>query len=144
MNSAYSEAKIAEQIEEIPVGAVIVSNNEVISRAHNMTNKNCDIMAHAEICAIQQANKSKENYRLSDCDLYVTLEPCIMCAGAIIESRIKRLIFGSYRSNAMGAVSRGLFAQKKYNPHCQAIYFEDQSCNNILTEYFIKLRNKST
>ena len=143
MNSAYNEARIAEQIEEIPVGSVIVNNREVIARAHNMTNKNCDIMAHAEIIAIQQANKYKANYRLNDCDLYVTLEPCIMCAGAIIESRIRRLIFGSYRSNGMGAVSRGLFAQKKYNPHCQVIYFEDKSCNNILTESFIKLRNKS-
>jgi tRNA(adenine34) deaminase len=143
MNSAYKEAQIAEKIEEIPIGSVIVNNSEVIARAYNMTNKNCDIMAHAEIIAIQQANKYKANYRLNDCDLYVTLEPCIMCAGAIIESRIKRLIFGSYRSNGMGAVSRGLFAQKKYNPHCQVIYFEDQSCTDILTESFVKLRKKS-
>lgn len=99
-------------------------------------------MAHAEILAIKLAIVQLSYHRLNECDMYVTLEPCVMCAGAIIESRIKRLIFGCYRSNYIGAVSRNIFSEKKFNPHCEVIYLDDEKCKMILLDTFYQLRNK--
>jgi tRNA(adenine34) deaminase len=99
-------------------------------------------MAHAEILAIQSAIKQLTYHRLDECEIYVTLEPCIMCAGAIIESPIKRLIFSCYRGNNIGAVSRSIFSEKRFNPHCEVIYLEDEKCKTILLNTFYQLRNK--
>jgi len=93
---ALKEAKKSEKKGEVPVGAVVVSGNEVLSRAHNESIARSDPTAHAEIRAIKKACQKRKNYRLPDCDLYVTLEPCPMCLGAVVHSRIKRLIFGAY------------------------------------------------
>jgi tRNA(adenine34) deaminase len=142
LDDAYDQAQIAAQEQEIPIGCVVVNNNEVIARAYNKTQQNCDIMAHAEILAIELATKMIGNYRLKNCDLYTTLEPCVMCAGAIIESRIKRLIFGCYRKENIGAISRGLLNEKKFNPHCEVIYLENEKCKTILLNTFHQLRNK--
>lgn len=142
MNIAYEQAKMAEYEQEIPVGCIIVKDNEIIASAYNKTKKNCDIMAHAEILAIKLAIAQLSYHRLNECDMYVTLEPCVMCAGAIIESRIKRLIFGCYRSDYMGAVSRNIFSEKKFNPHCEVIYLDNEKCKMILLDTFYQLRNK--
>ncbi|WP_392551995.1 tRNA adenosine(34) deaminase TadA [Orbus wheelerorum] len=96
MRYALELAHKAEQQGEIPVGAVIVADNQVIGEGWNQSISNPDPTAHAEIVAIRQAAKKLNNYRLVDTTLYVTLEPCIMCAGAIIHSRIKRIVFGAF------------------------------------------------
>ena len=104
MNAALEEAKKAALTGEVPVGAVIVYENNIIGRGHNQVISTCNPVAHAEILALQSAAKTINNYRLVNCDLYVTLEPCTMCAGAIIHSRIRKLIYGASEPKA-GAIS---------------------------------------
>lgn len=93
MNIALNEAKKAAQEGEVPIGAVLVKNNKVIAKAHNLKEKNKDATAHAEILVIKKASKKLNNWRLLDTTLYVTLEPCAMCASAISQARIKRLVY---------------------------------------------------
>jgi tRNA(adenine34) deaminase len=95
MGFALEEANQARQKEEVPIGAVILLNNEIIGRGHNQPIKSCDPTAHAEIIALREAAQKIENYRLSDATMYVTIEPCAMCAGAIVNARIKRLVYGA-------------------------------------------------
>jgi tRNA(adenine34) deaminase len=95
MGFALEEANLARQKEEVPIGAIILLNNEIIGRGHNQPIKSCDPTAHAEIIALREAAQKIENYRLSEATMYVTIEPCAMCAGAIVNARIKRLVFGA-------------------------------------------------
>ena len=95
MKEALKEARKAYSKLEVPVGAVIVKNGEIIARAHNLKETKTDTTKHAEILAIQKASKKLKSWRLLDCEMYVTLEPCSMCAGAIINSRIKKLYIGA-------------------------------------------------
>ena len=106
MNYALSLADKAESSGEIPVGAVLVKQDKVVAEGWNLSIVNHDASAHAEIMAIQAAGKNIENYRLIDCTLYVTLEPCPMCAGALVHARIKRLVYGAgdYKTGAAGSV----------------------------------------
>jgi tRNA(adenine34) deaminase len=99
MDIAYKEAKKADIKDEIPVGAVIVKDNKVIAKAHNKRNKSNKIIDHAEILAITKANKKLHNWRLEDCELYITLEPCPMCASAIEQSRIKKIYTSASNNN---------------------------------------------
>ena len=102
MKFALDEAKKAEQLGEVPVGAVVVCNGEVISRAHNLRETNRMATAHAELLAVEEACRKLGTRRLSDCTLYVTLEPCPMCAGALVSARIGRIVFGA-KDPRMGA-----------------------------------------
>ena len=102
MQVALKEAKKAYKKLEIPVGAVIVKNGEIIAKAHNIKEEKKDTTKHAEIIAIQKASKKLESWRLNDCELYVTLEPCPMCAGAIIQSRIKKVYIGTLSVKTCG------------------------------------------
>jgi len=95
MRQALAEAQKSLKKEEVPVGAVLVFENEIISRAHNEPRARNDPTAHAEIIAIRKAGSKMKNYRLSDCDLFVTLEPCAMCLSAAVHARIRRLVFGA-------------------------------------------------
>lgn len=95
MIEALKRADIAEQHGEIPVGAIVVKDNQIIAEGYNLSITQHDPSAHAEMMAIRQAGKHIENYRMLDCTLYVTLEPCSMCAGLLVHSRIKRLVFGA-------------------------------------------------
>lgn len=99
MKEAIKEAKKALKFDEIPVGAVIVKNNKIIARAYNIKEKNNDATKHAEIIAISKACKKINNWRLDDCTLYVTMEPCMMCCGAIEQSRIKKIVYGIKNEN---------------------------------------------
>ncbi len=99
MELAYKEAKKANLADEIPVGAVIVKNDKVIAKAHNKRNKSNKVIDHAEIIAITKANKKLKNWRLEDCEIYITLEPCPMCASAIEQSRIKRIYTSASNNN---------------------------------------------
>lgn len=95
MSFALAEARQAVTVGEVPIGAVIVLNDEIIGRGHNQPISSCDPTAHAEIIALREAAKRIENYRLTDATIYVTIEPCAMCAGAIVNARIKRLVYGA-------------------------------------------------
>jgi len=99
MNEAIRQAKKAFKKDEVPIGAVIVYKNKIISKAYNLKEKNQVATRHAEIVAIEKACKKKKSWRLDDCVLYTTLEPCLMCAGAIIESRIKKVICAAVKEN---------------------------------------------
>ncbi len=94
MKVALEEARKAYEMEEVPIGAVIVKNNEIIARGYNKKNKLNNVLKHAEIIAIEKAQKKIGNWRLDDCDIYITLEPCPMCASAIQQSRIKNVYYG--------------------------------------------------
>ena len=106
MKLALNEAKKAALIDEVPVGAVIVKDDVVIAKAHNLRQKKKSVLGHAEIIAIQKANKKLDSWILDDCTMYVTVEPCIMCAGTIIQSRIKRVVYATDepKFGALGSV----------------------------------------
>ena len=116
MKEALKEAKKAYDKLEVPVGAVIVKDGEIIARAHNLKETKFDTTNHAEIIAIQKASKKLKSWRLLDCEMYVTLEPCSMCAGAIINSRIKKVYIGANdeKTGAVGSVLN-LFEDYKFN-----------------------------
>ena len=103
---AEKEAKKAQKIDEVPIGCVIVKDGVIIARGYNKKEKSQDVTSHAEIVAIRKASKKLNNWRLIDCDLYVTLEPCVMCSGAIINSRMRSVYFGAYDPEYGGAGGR--------------------------------------
>lgn len=135
--------EVALQTEnEVPVGAVIVNHNEIIAYSCNKKEKLHDVTAHAEILALRSAQSALKDWRLDDCDMYVTLEPCPMCASAIIQSRIKNLYFGSYDVNygAMGTVINLINVHKSKTKVYGGILEED--CNIILNDFFERIRKK--
>ena len=143
MKEALKEAKKAERILEVPVGAVIVKDNKIIARAYNQKETKCDTTKHAEMIAIQKASKRLKSWRLTDCEMYVTLEPCSMCAGALIQSRIKKIYIGTMdeKTGACGSVFN-LLEDYKFNHHVQATYGVcKEECENILKDFFKKLRS---
>ena len=142
MREALKEAKKAYNKLEIPVGAVIVKDGEIIARAHNIKEKKKDTTKHAEILAIQKASKKLETWRLNDCEMYVTLEPCPMCAGALIQSRIKKVYIGTMdeKTGACGSVLN-LLEDFKFNHKVEVEKgILKEECEKILKEFFIKLR----
>ena len=142
MQVALKEAKKAYKKLEIPVGAVIVKNGEIIAKAHNIKEEKKDTTKHAEIIAIQKASKKLESWRLNDCELYVTLEPCPMCAGAIIQSRIKKVYIGTLdeKTGACGSVLN-LFKDYKFNHNVEVEYvILKNECEEILKKFFKELR----
>ena len=137
MQVALKEAKKAYKKLEIPVGAVIVKNGEIIAKAHNIKEEKKDTTKHAEIIAIQKASKKLESWRLNDCELYVTLEPCPMCAGAIIQSRIKKVYIGTLdeKTGACGSVLN-LFKDYKFNHNVEVEYgILKNECEEILKNF---------
>lgn len=145
MKHALDEAIKAFEKEEVPVGAVIVINNEIISKAHNQRETIPDATAHAEIIAIREACKILNNWRLENATLYVTKEPCIMCAGAILNARIKRLVYGCDDPKA-GSVNSlyQLLNDKRLNHQVEVtIGIMHDECGRLLTEFFKKLRLKN-
>jgi tRNA(adenine34) deaminase len=142
MSEAISQAKLAFSQSEVPVGCVIVKDKEIISRAYNLIEKNKLVTNHAEIIAIEQASNYLNNKYLYDCDLFVTLEPCSMCAGAIIHSKIKRLYFGAFDLKSGAAGSRvNLFEENKFN-HNVEVYggIKEEESKELLKIFFNKLR----
>lgn len=127
---------------EIAVGAIIVKNGEIIAQAANRKEKDMDITSHAEILAIREAEKKLNSWRLDDCELYVTLEPCPMCSWAIITSRIKTVYFGSYDTN-YGALGSKTDLRKLCNSNL-TVYggILEEECDKVLNECFKKIRNK--
>ena len=142
MREALKEAKKAYRKLEIPVGAVIVKGGEIIAKAHNTKEEKKDTTKHAEILAIQKASKKLGTWRLNDCEMYVTLEPCPMCAGAIIQARLKKIYIGAVdeKTGACGSVLN-LLEDYKFN-HEVEVEREilKQECENILKKFFVELR----
>ena len=141
MEEALALAKIAGEEGEIPVGAVLVMNGEILGRGRNSREKHKDPLGHAEIAAISEAAKNLGDWRLTDSVLYVTLEPCPMCAGAIINSRVGRVVFGCEddKLGACGTVTDLFALPNTGNPKIFRNFMEDE-CRGILRDFFKKLR----
>lgn len=143
MEEAIRLAKMSEAEGEVPVGAVVVRNGEIVGKGRNRREYGKNALYHAELEAIDEACKKLKGWRLWQCDLYVTLEPCPMCAGAIINSRIKRVYFGAYDNKAGSFGSVADFNMLPYN-HKPEIYggIMEQECSQMLSDFFKKLRDK--
>ena len=144
MREAIRQAKKAAKIGETPIGAVIVRNGEIISRGYNKRETKKNALLHAEIIAIDRACKKLGGWRLPGCELYVTLEPCPMCSGAIINSRIEKIYFGAYDKKAGCCGSAAdLFVKGMFNhtPEIKGGIMEGE-CSSLLTEFFKELRKK--
>ncbi len=142
MRLALCEAEKAIEEGEMPVGAVIVRDGQVIATGHNVRNVTHDPTLHAEIVAIRKACEKLSDWRLSDCDLYVTLEPCVMCSGAIINSRMRSVYFGAYDAEYGGAGGRIDLFSKSYFGSNTRIYagIMEEECTSMLKNFFATLR----
>ena len=138
MKEALKEAQKAYDKQEIPVGAVIVKNGKIISKAHNLKETKQTATAHAEILAIQKANKKLNNWRLVDCDIYVTLEPCDMCMGAILSSRIKNIYIGTLDPKKKGKIDINKY-KEEYDTNIEYGIMQEKS-EEILKNFFKDLR----
>ena len=145
MREAIEEAKKAESLREVPIGAVIVKNGEIIGRGHNLRESLRDPTAHAEMLAIRQASEYLNAWRLLDCTLYVTLEPCPMCAGAILQSRIPRVVYGTNDPKAgCAGTLMNLLQDGRFNHRAEVVadVLRDE-CSALLTGFFRALRTRS-
>ena len=141
MKEALKEAKKAYKKKEVPIGAIIVRNDKIIARAYNRKEKTQVAIQHAEILAIIKACKKMKNWRLLDCTLYVTVEPCMMCCGAIIQSRIKKIVYGTKNDN-FGSVESVDSLLNKNNIEIKNGILKEK-CKKIITEFFNKKRKEN-
>lgn len=144
MQVALSLAEKAYKKDEVPVGAIVVRDGKIISRAYNKRQKSQDATLHAEIIAIKKACKKLKTFRLNDCELYVTLEPCAMCSGAIINARVGTLVFGAYdpKYGCCGSIYN-LPEDKRFNHRAKVIGgILEKECSEILTKFFESKRGK--
>lgn len=143
MNLALDMAEKAKKKDEVPVGAIIVHNGKVIAKAYNTRETKKDPLGHAEILVIQKASRKLGGWRLLDCTLYVTLEPCPMCAGAIINSRIDHVVFGAYdpKAGAMGSLYDLAEGKLNHKPVVTGGVLQ-QKCANFLKTYFSEKRKQ--
>jgi tRNA(adenine34) deaminase len=144
MQRAFELAQQAEAIDEIPVGAVVVANNKIISEGYNKSITLNDPSAHAEMVAIRHAGLALQNYRLLDCTLYVTLEPCPMCAGLLVHSRIKRVVYATtdLKTGAAGSAFN-LLCDEKHNHQIQlSSGVMAEECSQLLSTFFKRRRTE--
>lgn len=143
MSEALKEAKIAYKKAEVPVGCVIVKDNIIIARAHNLRESKQTSLAHAEIIAIEKACKALGSWRLEECDIYVTLEPCIMCSGAIINARFRKLVYATCEPKFGAHQSLTNVFTLKTNHKTEVIsgILQEQS-NQLLKSFFQELRSE--
>jgi len=144
MSLAIEEAKKAAEINEVPIGAVIVLDNKVVASAYNLRETTQNATTHAEILAIQEACNRIGSWRLENAVLYVTLEPCPMCSGAIILSRIKRVVFGAHDPKAGCAGSlMNLLEDERFNHQCEVTSgVKAKECGELLSAFFREIRRK--
>ena len=136
MKKAYCEAKKAYKNDEIPVGCVIVCENEIVACGYNKKERKNNALMHAEIIAIDKACKKLGSWRLDNCDIYVTLEPCMMCMGAIIESRIRNVYYGAKNKNEQ------MYVLNMIDRFVNLYNVNDADCSKILSDFFINKRKK--
>ncbi|MBV8672680.1 MAG: tRNA adenosine(34) deaminase TadA [Acidobacteriaceae bacterium] len=145
IQNALAEARAAAEAGEVPIGAVAVVNGEIVGRGQNRVLRNLDPTAHAEIIAMRDAALALGNYRLTGCELFVTLEPCAMCAGAMIHARLKRLVYGARdpKAGAVGSVLEVLNHRRlNHRMEVTAGVLEDE-CGELLREFFRQRRGQS-
>ncbi len=142
MKEAIRQAKKAAVLNEVPIGCVIVKDDVIISRGYNRRNTDHSTLSHAEISAIRKASRKLNDWRLEDCTLYVTLEPCQMCAGAIVQARIKRVVVGSMNPKAGCAGSiLNILQMKEFNHQVELVTgILKEECSDLLKAFFRKLR----
>lgn len=144
MKQALLQAKKAKELGEVPIGCVIVQDGKVIGRGYNRRNTDKSTLSHAEITAIRKASKKLNDWRFEECTLYVTLEPCQMCAGAIVQARVKEVVIGAMNPKAGCAGSiLNLFTMKQFNHQVQTTYGVcEAECSQILKQFFAGLRKR--
>lgn len=142
MRAALLEAKKAYALWEVPIGCVIVREGRIIARGYNRRNTDKNALSHAEISAIRKASKKTGDWRLEDCTLYVTLEPCQMCAGAIVQARMKRVVMGAMNPKAgCGGSILNLLQMKEFNHQTEVTRgVLGEECGEMLTAFFRELR----
>ncbi|SFC36272.1 tRNA(adenine34) deaminase [Alkalibacterium subtropicum] len=144
MNAAIQEAEKARAIDEVPIGAVVVKDGKIIGRGFNKRETSQQAAAHAEMIAIQEANETLGNWRLEDCHLFVTLEPCVMCSGAIVLARLKSIYYGP--SDPKGGAVRTLMhvlEDERLNHQCEVHGgVMEEECRSLLTTFFKELRER--
>mgnify|MGYP000659764513 CR=1 FL=1 len=144
MEEALKEAKKAYELQEVPIGAVVVYQDKIIGRGYNRRETDNDPTAHAEMIAIKNAAKTLDDWRLEECSLYVTVEPCLMCAGAILKARIKKLIFGteSKKDGAFGSLIN-ILQDDRFNHQVEVVSgIEAVKASNLLKDFFKELRTR--
>lgn len=144
MKEAIKQAKKAEKIDEVPIGCVIVYEGRIIARGYNKRNTMKTTLAHAEILAIKKAGKVINDWRLEDCTIYITLEPCQMCAGAIVQARMKRVVIGSRNAKAGCAGSvLNLLQEPRFNHQVELTDgVLEEECSSMLSNYFKCMRER--
>lgn len=142
MKEALRQAKKAEALEEVPIGCVIVQNGKIIARGYNRRNTDKNTLSHAELNAIRKASKKTGDWRLEDCTMYITLEPCQMCAGAIVQARIGRVVIGAMNPKAGCAGSiLNLLEHPQFNHQVEVERgILERECSEMLTDFFQQLR----
>ena len=144
MKAAITQARKAYAIDEVPIGCVIVQNDKIIARGYNRRNIDKNTLAHAELSAIRKASKKTGDWRLEDCTMYVTLDPCQMCAGAIVQSRMKRVVIGSMNAKAGCAGSiLNLLQMQQFNHQVEITRgVREEECSQMLSQFFRELRER--
>ena len=144
MKAALKEAQKAYLLEEVPIGCVIVQENKIIARGYNRRNTDKNTLSHAELAAIKKASRKTGDWRLEDCTMYITLEPCQMCAGAIVQSRMKEVVIGAMNPKAGCAGSvLNLLQIPQFNHQVEIEYgMLEEECSEMLSRFFRELREK--
>lgn len=144
MNEALKEAKKAYDINEVPIGCVIEHNNKIIGRGHNKRNSQKNCLYHAEIIAINEACKNMQDWRLEGSTIYITVEPCAMCAGAILQSRIDKVVFGTFNSKGgcCGSILNILNDERFNHKSIIVSGILEEDCKKIIQSFFKDIRNK--
>ena len=144
MKEAIRQAKKAAAVGDVPIGCVIVHEDKIIARAYNQRNKKKTTLAHAELLAIQKASKKLEDWRLEECTMYITLEPCQMCAGAIVQARITRAVMGSMNAKAGCAGSvLNILQMEEFNHQVEVTRgVLQEECSRMLSDFFKNLRER--
>ncbi len=138
MRHALTQAHLALEVDEVPVGAVVVHNGEIVGEGHNRTIVDCDPSAHAEIVALRAASQRLDNHRLPSCEMYVTIEPCAMCAGAVVQARLSILIYGAMdpKSGAAGSVM-DVLRHRELNHQCEVVGgILQNECSELIQKFF--------
>lgn len=146
MEQALKEAKKAYNINEVPIGCVIVKDDKIIARGYNRRNTEKNVLAHAEIAAIKEACKKTGDWRLEGCTMYVTLEPCQMCAGAIVQARMDKVVIGAMNKKAGCAGSIiNILQMQQFNHQCEIeTGVLEEQCTNMMTSFFEELREQKS
>ena len=140
MSEAIKQAKMSLKLEEVPIGCVIVKDGEIVSKGRNKREKTQNALMHAEIDAINKACKKLGSWRLDGCTLYVTLAPCPMCAGAIANARIKKVVYGAEDFSGNDEIMRDIFNSTRLNHKVDVVFEKSEICSKLITNFFKERR----